>query len=176
MRRGHHINKRFTPSRQEITEIIDLLLQIFYPGYHGRQDLSDEDLLYHVGTLVSTLRDKLERQIERCLCFQDETVDAGRLDVPRCRQRGRDVARMFIARLPEVRRRLLLDVQAAYDGDPAAASMDEIILAYPGLLAVSGAPGRARAVPARRAAHAPDHERVGAHEDGRRHPSRRQHR
>ncbi|WP_437820122.1 serine O-acetyltransferase [Sorangium sp. So ce1078] len=135
--RGHHINKRFTPSRQEITEIIDLLLQIFYPGYHGRQDLSDEDLLYHVGTLVSTLRDKLERQIERCLCFQDETVDAGRLDVPKCRQRGRDVARAFVSRLPDVRRRLLLDVQAAYDGDPAAASMDEIILAYPGLLAVT---------------------------------------
>ncbi|WP_437627253.1 serine O-acetyltransferase [Sorangium sp. So ce1151] len=135
--RGHHINKRFTPSPQEITEIIDLLLQIFYPGYHGRQDLSDEDLLYHVGTLVSTLQAKLERQIERCLCFQDETVDAGRLDVPKCRQRGRDVARVFVGRLPDVRRRLLLDVQAAFDGDPAAASMDEVILAYPGLLAVT---------------------------------------
>ncbi|KYF66314.1 serine O-acetyltransferase [Sorangium cellulosum] len=135
--RGHHINKRFTPSRQEITEIIDLLLQIFYPGYHGRQDLSDEDLLYHVGTLVSTLQAKVERQIERCLCFQDEAVDANRIDIPKCRQRGRDVARAFVARLPEVRRRLLLDVQAAYDGDPAAASMDEIILAYPGLLAVT---------------------------------------
>ncbi|WP_437682655.1 serine O-acetyltransferase [Sorangium sp. So ce131] len=135
--RAQHINKRFTPSRKEITEIIDLLLQIFYPGYHGRQDLSDEDLLYHVGTLVSTLRQKLERQIERCLCFQDETQDARSIDIPKCRQRGYDVARVFVNRLPAVRRRLLLDVQAAYDGDPAASSMDEIILAYPGLLAVT---------------------------------------
>ncbi len=135
--RGHHINKRFTPSREEIIEIIDLLLQIFYPGYYGRQDLFDQDLLYHVGTLVSTLRSKLERQIERCLCFQDETVDGSSLDIPKCRKRGSDVARAFVAKLPEVRRRLLLDVQAAYDGDPAAASMDEVILAYPGLLAVT---------------------------------------
>jgi serine O-acetyltransferase len=135
--RGQHINKRFFPSRQEIIEIIELLLQVFYPGYYGRQDLSDEDVVYHVGTLVSTLRDKLERQIERCLCFQDETLKQSPIDVPRCRQRGREVARQFLARLAEVRRRLLLDVQAAYDGDPAATSMDEIILAYPGLLAVT---------------------------------------
>ncbi|AUX22686.1 serine acetyltransferase [Sorangium cellulosum] len=135
--RGHHINKRFTPSRQEIIDIVDLLLQIFYPGYNGRQDLSDEDLLYHVGTLVSTLQTKLERQIERCLCFQDETVAGCRIDIPKCRQRGRDVAHAFVGKLPEIRRRLLLDVQAAYDGDPAASSMDEIILAYPGLLAVT---------------------------------------
>lgn len=135
--RGHHINKRFTPSREEIIEIIELLLQIFYPGYFGRQDLSDDDLVYHVGTLVTALRDKLERQIECCLCFQDESSPDSSLDVPKCRQRGRDVARMFIERLPEVRRRLILDVQAAYDGDPAASSMDEVILAYPGLLAVT---------------------------------------
>jgi serine O-acetyltransferase len=135
--RGQHINRRFCPSRQGIIEIIELLLQVFYPGYYGRQDLSDEDLVYHVGMLVSLLRDKLEQQIERCLCFQDESVQRSPIDVPKCRQHGRDVARRFVSRLPEVRRRLLLDVQAAYDGDPAASSIDEIIMAYPGLLAVT---------------------------------------
>jgi serine O-acetyltransferase len=135
--RGQRINKRFVPSRQEILEIIEILLQVFYPGYHGRQDLSDEDLVYQVGTLLSGLRDKLERQIERCLCFQDESTQESSLDVPRCRQRGRDVTGRFLARLPEVRRRLLLDVQAAYDGDPAATSVAEVVLAYPGLLAVT---------------------------------------
>jgi serine O-acetyltransferase len=135
--RGQHINKRFSPSREEIIEIISLLLQVFYPGYYGRQDLSDANLVYHVGSLISTLRDKLEQQIERCLCFQDESAQESTIDVPKCRQRGREVAGRFVARLPEVRRRLLLDVQAAYDGDPAASSIDEVIMAYPGLLAVT---------------------------------------
>jgi len=134
--RAQHINKRFIPSREEIVEIVRLLLQLFYPGYHGRQDLDDENLEFHVGGLLTTLRAKLERQIECCLCFEDQEIGSS-TDVPRCRARGQEVAGQFLVRLPELRRLLVLDVQAAYDGDPAARSMDEIILAYPGLLAVT---------------------------------------
>ena len=58
---------------QEIHEIVDLLFELFYPGYFGRQDLTDENLPFHVGNLLSTLREKLERQIETCMCFARET-------------------------------------------------------------------------------------------------------
>jgi len=135
--RAHHINKRFLPSRVEAIEIVNLLLQLFYPGYFGRQDLTDENVSYHVGVLLSSLRDKLERQIELCLCYRGEVEAGGRPDVPQCRNEGRSIARQFLERLPTIRALLLEDVQAAYDGDPAALNLDEIILAYPGLLAVT---------------------------------------
>jgi serine O-acetyltransferase len=134
--RGHHINRKYLPSRAEIIEIIQLLLQVLYPGYVGRQGLTDEEVEYHVGGLLSTLRDKLARQIEQCLCHAAEAehqADASASSRPH----ARTLASGFLARLPALRATLLDDVQAAYDGDPAATSLDEIILAYPGMLAVT---------------------------------------
>lgn len=132
--RGHHINRKYLPSRAEIIDVIHLLLQVLYPGYVGRQGLTDEEVEYHVGGLLSIIRDKLARQIEQCLCHQaeaDGTVDGT------CGPHAKKLASSFLAKLPELRATLLEDVQAAYDGDPAATNLDEIILAYPGLLAVT---------------------------------------
>ncbi|MBI4957298.1 MAG: serine acetyltransferase [Myxococcales bacterium] len=149
--RAQHIGRHFVPSRDAIIELLHMLLELLYPGFRGRQDLDEENLEFHTGNLVSAVRDALEQQIERCLCHQDEAAivsergagagagahAARRLDVPRCREDGRAVASRFLAGLPTIRGKLMLDVQAAFDGDPAAGSVDEIILAYPGLLAVS---------------------------------------
>jgi serine O-acetyltransferase len=132
--RAQHVNRRFLPSRDEILEIAKLLLELFYPGYFGRQDLTDENLAFHVGNLLSNLREKLERQVETCLCFAAECD--GRPAHP-CAEEARRVAARFLGCLPAVRDALVLDVQAAYDGDPAASSLDEVILAYPGMLAVT---------------------------------------
>ena len=132
--RAQHVNRRFLPSRDEILEIVNLLLELFYPGYFGRQDLTDENLAFHVGNQLSTLREKLERQVETCLCFAAECD--GRPAHP-CAEEARRTTERFVACLPAVRDALVLDVQAAYDGDPAASSLDEVILAYPGMLAVT---------------------------------------
>jgi len=132
--RAQHVNRRFLPSRDEILEIVKLLLELFYPGYFGRQDLTDENLAFHVGNELSTLREKLERQVETCLCFAAECD--GRPAHP-CSEEARRTTERFLACLPAVRDALVLDVQAAYDGDPAASSLDEVILAYPGMLAVT---------------------------------------
>jgi serine O-acetyltransferase len=132
--RGHHINRRFLPSRDEILQLVQLLLQLFYPGYFGRQDLTDENLAYHVGNLLSTVRETLAQQVETCLCFAAETE--GRSGEA-CGEHARQVTAAFLERLPSIREALILDVQAAYDGDPAATSLDEVILAYPGFLAVT---------------------------------------
>jgi len=132
--RAEHVNRRFLPSRDEILEIVKVLLELFYPGYFGRQDLTDENLAFHVGNLLSTLREKVERQVATCLCFAAECE--GRADHS-CREQASRVTALFLERLPAVRDTLVLDVQAAYDGDPAASSLDEVILAYPGMLAVT---------------------------------------
>ena len=112
--RAQHVNRRFLPSRDEILEIVRLLLELFYPGYFGRQDLTDENLPFHVGTLLSRLREKLERQVETCLVLLRGVRRTAR---GVCSEEARRVAARFLERLPAVRDALVLDVQAAYDGD-----------------------------------------------------------
>lgn len=133
-RRGHHVNRRFLPSRDEILDIVHLLLQLFYPGYFGRQDLTDDNLQNHVVTVLSTVREKVERQVRTCLCFAAES--GGQMEAS-CGDTARDLTAAFMERLPAIREALIEDVQAAYDGDPAASSLDEVILAYPGVLAIT---------------------------------------
>ncbi len=132
--RGQHVDRQLLPSRAEIIDILELLLELFYPGYHGRQDLTAENLPFHVGNLLSTLREKLATQIETCLRSAPERDGE---PAAACGEAARDATAQLLARLPSIRDALLLDVQAAYDGDPAAQSLDEVILAYPGFLAIT---------------------------------------
>ncbi len=87
--------------------------------------------------MLAALVPKLEREIEHCLCYGRER-EAGLPQFGECAPRAHELARIFLQRLPRDSRALLIrDVQAAFDGDPAALNLDEIILAYPGVLAVS---------------------------------------
>jgi serine O-acetyltransferase len=134
--RARRIAQRYLPSREAIVEILNAVLDLMYPGYFGRQDLNRENLGAHVAHMVTALVPKLEREIEHCLCYGRER-EASRPEFGECAPRAREVAQIFLHRLPEIRALLIRDVQAAFDGDPAALNLDEIILAYPGVLAVS---------------------------------------
>jgi serine O-acetyltransferase len=112
-----------------------MLLSLFYPGYFGREDLTDANIEYHVGMTLHALRERLLAQIDRCLCYDDESV--GQNDFSRCKRKAEAITEAFMAQIPALRTALIEDVQAAYDGDPAAQNLDEIVLAYPGLLAVT---------------------------------------
>ena len=133
--RGHLIGRRYLPSRDETREVVQLLLQLFFPGYFGRQDLTAENVEPFVTELLGRVRRLLRRQIEQALCYAAE-ID-GTLAVGDCGPHADRVTDIFLARLPALRDMALQDVQAAYDGDPAATNLDEVILAYPGLLAVT---------------------------------------
>jgi serine O-acetyltransferase len=135
--RTHRIDKPLLPSRQEIEEIVQLLLELVYPGYHGRQDLNSHNVAYHVGELLPRVGRKLFRQIYQCLCYQHEMEPDKLHDRQACRDKSRQMTIEFLDRLPRIRQQLAGDVQAAYDGDPAAVNTDEVILAYPGVLAVT---------------------------------------
>jgi serine O-acetyltransferase len=134
--RARRISHRYLPSREAIVEILESVLDLMYPGYFGRRDLNDENLSAHIAHSVSVLGPKIEREMEHCLCYGRER-EATRPDVGDCAPRARELTQVFLRRLPEIRRLLLRDVQAAFDGDPAATNLDEVVLAYPGLLAVS---------------------------------------
>ena len=134
--RARRISHRYLPSREAIVEILESVLDLMYPGYFGRGDLTDENLGVHIAEAVSTLAPKIEREMEHCLCYGRE-IAPSRAEFGDCAPQARELTQVFLGRLPEIRGLLVRDVQAAFDGDPAASNLDEVVLAYPGLLAVS---------------------------------------
>jgi serine O-acetyltransferase len=134
--RARRISQRYLPSREAIVEILESVLDLMYPGYFGRQDLNAGNLTQHVEQMAAALVPKLEREMEHCLCYGRER-EAVPPELGECAPRAHELAEIFLRRLPQIRGLLIRDVQAAFDGDPAALNLDEIILAYPGVLAVS---------------------------------------
>jgi serine O-acetyltransferase len=134
--RARRISQRYLPSREAIVEILNAVLDLMYPGYFGRQDLNADNLSAHIDQMLASLIPKLEHELEQCLCYgrERETVPP---EFGECAPRAHELAEIFLQRLPEIRRMLIRDVAAAFEGDPAALNLDEIILAYPGVLAVS---------------------------------------
>ena len=140
--RTRHIDRGNLPGRREIIHMIDLLLEISYPGYFGRKNLTSNNVRYHVGDVMPRLAQALYQRIFRALCHQAETDgayagDGAAAQVKPFDAKARDLTTSFLEKIPEIRERLALDVQAAYDGDPACGNTDEVILAYPGVLAIT---------------------------------------
>lgn len=135
--RLQHIDRAFLPAPAEVNELIGRVLELFFPGFFGRQDLTRHNVRYHVGELLPQIGNLAFRQINKCLCYQDEIDDPSRVDEPGCDKKARQVTFEFVERLIACREMLTGDVCAAYDGDPAALNCDEVVLAYPGVLAIA---------------------------------------
>ena len=134
--RTQHIDREYLPSTAAIVGTCSLLMELTYPGYFGRMGLTQHNISYHVGELLPRLWEQLAEQIQQCLCHEAEAASVG-CDEETCGERARQLANEFIECIPDIRRLLAEDVQAAYDGDPAAESTAECILAYPAILAIT---------------------------------------
>ena len=128
------LRKQMLPSRNEIVRIIEMLREVLFPGYFGPTDLNDETMRFYVGATLDGIQNNLNEQVKRGLCFICGEDPA---HCPQCDDRAAEITCHFMHRLPEVRRLLATDVQAAYEGDPAATSPDEAIFCYPGILAIT---------------------------------------
>lgn len=132
----NHIGGPNLPSRQRIIDILQALRSILFPGYYEREPVDETGLLYLTGERVAWVSKNLADEITKSLCH--DCRSQGRCDqLPECTEKARDIADDLLRALPEIRARLHLDVQAALEGDPAAKSEAEIIVAYPGLAAIS---------------------------------------
>lgn len=119
------------PSREALRVILDGLLGTLFPTHFGLSDLTDEGIDYFVGhTLDATLR-SLQQLVSRELKFSSRPTETDRA------HQSFDIAREFASRLPRVRAMLESDIQAAYPGDPAAKSIEEVRFCYPGILGIT---------------------------------------
>ena len=125
------------PSAKELEEIIDLARAILFPGYFGKSSVNIHTIQYQIGVSMERLHKLLTQQILAGLCFglvSDECECQS--EIP-CHETASALALKVIEKLPEIRRILATDVEAAYNGDPAADSFSEIISCYPVIQALT---------------------------------------
>lgn len=123
------------PSGEVLTEIIALFRSIIFPGFYGKSTINHRTISYQIGIHTERLFELLSRQVLAGFCFACNTKVDERVELHR--KRANTVAIRFIERLPELRRILATDVQAAYMGDPAAESTGEVMFCYPAIKAIS---------------------------------------
>jgi serine O-acetyltransferase len=131
--RRRKLGRHVLPSREALTTIMEELGSAFFPAHFGALDLSDEGLHYFVGHTLGAALVALEAQIRRGLAFAC-THSEGACGI--CDRRAHAVIQELAAQIPAIRVLLAGDVQAAFDGDPAASSIDEALFSYPGVTAI----------------------------------------
>lgn len=122
------------PSRERILSILKNLLTLCFPGYFGAEPVPRQHVAYFVDALVDSVYMHLREEIERTLIYECKLNDR---DPSTCSDTANRVTVALLEQMPRIREQLLGDVQAAYDGDPAAKSHDEIILSYPCIQAIA---------------------------------------
>ncbi len=118
------------PDKDAVIDIIEKLRRIMFPGYFREKNYRMYNAKHNLSLLIEDVMFNLTRQI--ALVFQDN----GMLEEA-AQARAQEICLEFFRQIPQVRALVQTDLQAAYDGDPAATSMAEIIFAYPGLYAIT---------------------------------------
>jgi serine O-acetyltransferase len=124
----NHLDGSNLPSQESVNQLAADCMHLLFPGYFEETGLTQGELPRHIGQLLSRVDKRLSAEIEKCLRFSNVSSPA---------EKAREYADTFLRGLPELRKIIKTDVDAAYQGDPAARSVEEIILAYPCVLAIS---------------------------------------
>jgi serine O-acetyltransferase len=115
------------PSSSELVEILRMIQEVVYPGFYGDAPLTRANLGDRLAYVLHQVHSKLSNQVEKALLPDDPSGAAARAP---------ELATGLIETLPAIADMVADDVRAAFDGDPAATGFDEIILAYPGVMAI----------------------------------------
>jgi len=129
-----HLAPTPLPDKSSVIQILDDFLAVIYPGYFGRKYVEISNVEYHIGDLIDSIYARLTVEIYRSV-----RPECGRAAdfCSHCHDRGEDEALTLLRKLPQLRGQLSVDVQAAFDGDPAAKSIGEVIFAYPAIVAIT---------------------------------------
>jgi len=123
------------PSIAKLQKVIDMVREILFPGYFGNTSLRPNTTHYYMGVYVDELHELLSEEILAGMCFECQDDNAEKID--KHKTRAKETAAIFIETLPEIRRKLVADVNATYINDPAARNLGEVIFCYPGIRAIT---------------------------------------
>ncbi|MFA7076725.1 MAG: hypothetical protein WC152_08705 [Candidatus Izemoplasmatales bacterium] len=120
------------PQAKEIEKIIELTREIIFPGYFSDKHLSEIPCPAHTARIVKKLHKLLKTQIKYSLLYLADSEKSNALAEKSC-----VLCVEFIKHIPEIRRLVYLDAKAHFFGDPAAFNLDQVIISYPGLHAIT---------------------------------------
>lgn len=127
-------NAQTFPNRQNVIDVLLEIMTLIFPGFRTVEQLDEDNLRYVTGTRVNKIICGLTGEIKKAtlyLCRQRG------LEQSACTQLAEKTSITLMEQIPEIRRKVTMDIQAALRGDPAASSVEEIILSYPGIEAIA---------------------------------------
>jgi serine O-acetyltransferase len=130
-----HLEGKDLPSKKVVIEVLEDLFTILFPGYLGKEGITKVNIKYFLGNTLASVYTQLTNEVEKSLKYICRKITECPHDV--CQKRAQVVVKELLEKIPEIRRLLSGDIQAAYDGDPAAVSTEEVILSYPCVLAIT---------------------------------------
>jgi serine O-acetyltransferase len=122
------------PVRDKIVEILDLFNELLFPGYTGKRTVTKSNINYIVIDILYHVYTELAGQIERAYKYRCRME---KCDTGDCRAMAEDATEHVLTQLPKIREMLKGDVGAAFDGDPAAKSYEEVVISYPCIAAIA---------------------------------------
>jgi serine O-acetyltransferase len=123
------------PVNTAIEEILENLLEIIFPGYTGKRTITTENVSYIIGEMLCKVKSSLDTQILRALKHDCRIKNCGL--TCECKNNAENISEHLLDSICAIRKLLIADVQAADRGDPAAKSLEEIVISYPGLKAIT---------------------------------------
>lgn len=122
------------PVREKILGVLDSIMEVLFPGYTGKRIVTRDNIKFIIGDLVLIIRSELSTQIELALRHMCRINKCAGCD---CTKKASEATEHLLSRLPAIREMLKLDVKAAFDGDPAATSFEEVVISYPSISTIA---------------------------------------
>ena len=130
-----HIEGKNLPSKKVVIEVLEDLFAVLFPGYLGKEGITKANIKYFLGNTLTSIYTRLTNEVEKSLKYICRKITVCPHDV--CLKRAQVVVKELLERIPEIRSLLSGDIEAAFSGDPAAVSTEEVILSYPCVLAIA---------------------------------------
>ncbi|HAJ80090.1 MAG TPA: serine acetyltransferase [Fibrobacteres bacterium] len=120
--------------RQDVYKVLDDILAVLFPGSYGKEKITREGINFFLSDTLRHVCYKISKHLEDVLRYRCKKENC---DSCTCENRAEEVMKCLVESLPQIRAILLEDIQAAFEGDPAARYIDEIVLGYPCVEAIS---------------------------------------
>lgn len=130
----NNLDSAALPNKRAVITAFEHIMPVLYMGFYSTRALNPSNLPYAISEHLYPAQDILVEQIERAIRYQERM---GRLDEQKPDRWSEDVVMRVFKRIPELRRVLNTDVRAAYEGDPAASSIEEVVFSYPSVQAIT---------------------------------------
>lgn len=132
-----HIDRYPLPAKKAIIAVLDMLIDILFPGYFTEKEVNSSNLNYYIGNKVNSVYDGLFDIISKSYIHEHQSINRSCDFCQDCLEKSIDATMYLLESLPVIKDTLNKDAEAAFNGDPAARDINEIIYSYPGLYAMT---------------------------------------